>query len=258
MRTTLIIASYNRPAHLERTLHSVARQTMLPDQIVIADDGSDADIAAVVNAYRKGPLRATPIDIVSQEHRGFRKCAILNKALRAATGEYIIHTDGDMYLERRFIADHVSLAAPHCIIGGGRAKLQASYGDISRFDGVTFGNLRHIARPLRLIRGLHLPCHTRHRYAIGNNTSYYKSDVEAVNGYNEDIVNTGGEDVDISLRMLNNGCRLRRVSGRCLGIHLWHSVAYRTRPFNITARLLRTLPASGTTWISNGLRKDDG
>gem|GEM_PF-3757231 len=241
---------------MERTLFSVSRQTVLPDQIIIADDGSDEDIESVVNSYRQGKLSATTLDIVSQEHRGFRKCALLNLALKAATGEYIIHTDGDMFLERHFIEDHLKLSKPHCITGGGRAKLNRSYGDISRFEGPNLFNIIHFSRPLRLIRGLRFPWHKRHLYAIGNNTSYYKADVEAVNGYDEDIVNTGGEDVDISLRMINNGCLLNRVSGKCIGIHLWHSYAYRdNKVFNITGRLLEYLPASGKTWTENGLTR---
>ncbi|MDR1813898.1 MAG: glycosyltransferase [Tannerella sp.] len=253
---TLIIASYNRPLHLERTLYSVSRQTVLPEQIIVADDGSDLDIEGVITEYREGRLKRTRIDLVSQEHQGFRKCALLNKALRAAIGEYIIHTDGDMFLEKHFIEDHLRLAKPRRIVGGGRAKLNSSFGDISKFKGLTFSNIFHFSRPLRLIRGFSVPYfHSRHVNAVGNNMSYYKSDVLAVNGYDEDIVDTGGEDVDISMRMTNNGCELLRVSGKCIGYHLWHSYAYRGKGFKIGKSMRKSLAVSGKTYTENGFEK---
>ena len=40
MTTTLVITTYNRPEALELVLMSVAQQTCLPSEIIIADDGS--------------------------------------------------------------------------------------------------------------------------------------------------------------------------------------------------------------------------
>jgi len=252
--TTLIIASYNRPAHLERTLFSLVHQTILPTQIIIADDGSDLDILSVVNKYQHSSLKSINIEIISQKHQGFRKCTLLNKAIRASSGDYIIHTDCDMFLERHFIEDHLKLAKPGRIVGGGRAKLNKSYGDISKFNGLTLGNFLHFSRPLRLFRGLKLPfIHNRHVNAVGNNMSYYKADVMAVNGYDEAIVDTGGEDVDISLRMTNNGCELLRVSGKCIGYHLWHSYEYRSKGFKIGKSMRKTLLLSHKTWTEHGI-----
>jgi hypothetical protein len=85
--------------------------------------------------------------------------------------------------------------------------------------------------------------------------SYYKSDVLAVNGYDEDIVDTGGEDVDISMRMTNNGCELLRVSGKCIGYHLWHSYAYRGKGFKIGKSMRKSLAVSGKTYTENGFEK---
>ena len=43
MKTTLLITTYNRPDALELCLMSVLRQTHLPDELLIADDGSTPD-----------------------------------------------------------------------------------------------------------------------------------------------------------------------------------------------------------------------
>jgi GT2 family glycosyltransferase len=41
-RITLIVTTYNWPAALDLTLRSVARQSMRPDEVIVADDGSGA------------------------------------------------------------------------------------------------------------------------------------------------------------------------------------------------------------------------
>jgi len=48
MDVALIITTYNWPEALRVTLRSVLRQTRLPDEVVIADDGSDTRTAETV------------------------------------------------------------------------------------------------------------------------------------------------------------------------------------------------------------------
>lgn len=40
MKTTLLITTYNWPKALELVLYSVLHQYVMPDEVVIADDGS--------------------------------------------------------------------------------------------------------------------------------------------------------------------------------------------------------------------------
>ncbi|MDF4849900.1 glycosyltransferase, partial [Vibrio parahaemolyticus] len=43
MKTTLIITTYNWKEALKAVLESVKRQTVLPDEVIVADDGSRED-----------------------------------------------------------------------------------------------------------------------------------------------------------------------------------------------------------------------
>ena len=40
MKTTAIVPTYNRPGELILSLQSLALQTRLPDEVIVADDGS--------------------------------------------------------------------------------------------------------------------------------------------------------------------------------------------------------------------------
>ncbi len=82
MRSSVIMTTYNSPAWLEKVLVGFGCQTLLPDEVVIADDGSRPDTAEVV--ARQG--RQLPFRLVHvwQPDQGFRKCQALNHGVLAA------------------------------------------------------------------------------------------------------------------------------------------------------------------------------
>ena len=87
MTCSLIIATYNWHKALELVLLSVSKQTFLPDEIIIADDGSSKETKKVIEKYQKKLI--TPIIHVWQENKGFRKTKVLNKSL--STSKWRIH-----------------------------------------------------------------------------------------------------------------------------------------------------------------------
>jgi len=92
---TLLISTYNWVEALRVCVSSVFFQTRLPDEIVIADDGSKEETRkAIEELKRKSPV---PLIHVWHEDKGFRKSMILNKAIAKASGEYIIEVDGDWF-----------------------------------------------------------------------------------------------------------------------------------------------------------------
>ncbi len=58
-----------------------------------------------------------------REDAGFRLNTIRNKAINAASGEYIILIDGDMVLESHFIKDHLDFAKHKVFLQGSRVIL---------------------------------------------------------------------------------------------------------------------------------------
>lgn len=116
MTVSLLVSTYNWPRALYLCLDSVMQQTVLPDEILIADDGSGMATRDVVRHFER--ISPVPMRHIWHEDRGFRVATIRNKAIAASTCDYIIQIDGDLILERHFVQDHILFAKPGCYVSG--------------------------------------------------------------------------------------------------------------------------------------------
>ena len=88
MSLSLIITTFNSPKALELVLKSVERQNVMPDEVIIADDGSGSQTSKVIKEFQE----ESHIKIIHslQEDKGFRVARSRNKAIIKATSEYIL------------------------------------------------------------------------------------------------------------------------------------------------------------------------
>lgn len=226
---SLIIATYNWPMALELCLLSVVKQELMPDEIIIADDGSTDDTRKLVNTFQKEIQ--VPIKHVWQPDEGFQLGKIRNKAMAVAQGEYLIQVDGDLILHPYFIKDHLSAARPNHFVGGSRVLidknlsldlLQKKRTDLSLFTNGIGNHFNGLHMP-GLAKFIELFKKETGRYNLrGCNMSFWKKDIIAVNGYNEDIHGWGREDTELVIRLYNAG--IKRVFFKLQGIvyHLYH------------------------------------
>ncbi|MGC3982710.1 MAG: glycosyltransferase family 2 protein [Steroidobacteraceae bacterium] len=228
MKTSLIITTYNWKEALDLVLRSVARQSELPDEVLIADDGSRSDTAELVAEWaRRLPV---PVRHVWQEDLGFRLARSRNRAIAAARGDYLIIIDGDMVLHRHFIADHKRAAQPGYFIQGvrlltepetSRKMLAEGLMDLGFFaSGVR--RRRHTLRWPWLSWCLLQHVRTDQKAIRGSNQAYWKKDLLSVNGFDEQMVGWGREDNEIAARLYHSGIKRRNLKFAGLTIHLYH------------------------------------
>ena len=259
MRTTLVISTYERLDALRAVLDTVARQRVLPSEVIIADDGSGpptADVARIF-AQRCG----VPLTHVRQEHRGFRLTRLRNLAIRAASGEYLIFIDGDMLLHPEFVADHVLLARKNNFTQGVRIPLNA----LVTADWLTGASA--VAKPpdtrsagMRRLYGWHSPPiaarlrrAANHVIAIkGCNQAYWRQDLIDVNGFNEAIEGWGPEDKELAARLQHAGVKRQSLLFGGIAWHLHHQRAARDRR-TANEQLLQATLANGVTRCEHGL-----
>ncbi len=261
----LVINSFEQPNHLARVLTAVARQTSLPEEVLVADDGSGPAVRSVFDRWvARQRLQA---EFVWQPHDGFRRARILNQAIARSRSDYLVFLDGDTLPHPQFIADHRRLARTGAFIQGHRALVKekaAAWFGLNGFkedrrralwQGQLEG-LRHVLRwPVPLLRA-----HHGLRGIRGCNLGIWRGDLVRVNGYNEAFVGWGREDSELCVRLMNRGVRRLDARGWALCYHLWHPPASRIGlPTN--DKLLAAAIEKRATWCANGLhqylRKDD-
>ena len=122
---SVIVTTYNRPDALDAVLRGLAWQSDGSFEVVVADDGSSPDTAALLDRWRTR-LRQ-PLIHVWQEHRGFRAAEIRNRAIVASSGSYCIFLDGDCIPRNDFVLEHRQLAEIGWFVVGNRVLMsQAS------------------------------------------------------------------------------------------------------------------------------------
>jgi glycosyltransferase involved in cell wall biosynthesis len=239
---SVIVTTYNREDALEAVLRSLGRQTDRVFEVVVADDGSTAATAAVIDAWKGKVGRC--LDHVWHENRGFRAAEIRNRAILTSRGAYCIFLDGDCIVRPDFVGTHRRLAEPGCFVTGNRILLSRELTERVLREGLTPENWsfgRWLAQRLRgrvnrLSALLHLPLGPlrqlrRHawRGARSCNLAVWRADLDRVDGFDADYSGWGKEDSDIIVRLLHAGvCRKDGVFATGV-LHMWHPEADRAR-----------------------------
>jgi len=237
--TSVIFSTYNSVAWLEKVLWGFEQQTDRDFEIIIADDGSANETKDFIKAYQLNSK--LKIKHLWHEDSGFQKCVILNKAVCEAAGDYIIFTDGDCIPRWDFVEEHRKNARIGYFLSGGYFKLPMSCSEAITQNDVINGNAFDIdwltsqgypakGKRLRLTaKGLlakvcNLLIPTKKTWN-GHNASGWKSDIFAVNGFDERM-QYGGEDCEMGERMKNLGVRVKRVRYSAVCVHLDHERGY--------------------------------
>lgn len=221
---SLIISFYNKIELLKFIFAALERQTYRNFEVVIADDGSKPEVVAEIERIKLNYF--FPIKHVWHEDDGWQKNKILNKAIVASEGEYLIFIDGDCIPHRRFVQEHVENRAENQAISGRRIlltdniskalvlkKVQNGYFDFlvafPLFFQTIFGHKKTYLEDMIRIRNpflRRLLLKDRRRYLLGCNYSVWKSDLLKVNGFDERFVYPGmGEDTDLEERLARIG-----------------------------------------------------
>lgn len=257
MKVSLIITTYNWKEALEISLLSAFKQTYMPCEIIVADDGSRSDTRELVEQIASD----APVRVVHswQEDKGFRLARSRNRAIARTTGEYIVLVDGDILLEKHFIEDHQKFARQGYFIQGTRVLLSRSLSETvlanksmsSMYCKQGVENRKNCIRS-GLLASLFSFKSSRLTGIKTCNFAFFKDDAISVNGFNEEFVGWGREDSEFTVRLLNNGVRRRNMKFNGLAYHLYHPMNDRTR-LEHNDRILNDTIDQKLTWCEKGL-----
>ena len=213
---SVIVSTYNNPRALALVLAGLERQTRPPQELLVADDGSGAETRGLIEAWAR--RLSYPLRHVWHPDEGFRKCRILNQAILAARGEYLVFFDGDCVPSAHCLAVHVARAAANRYVSGGKVLLgprsSAALDEMAVRHGVLDRPGRwwlDVAKKRRLLvsrvpglrdlldRNVRRPPGWR-----GENASTWAVHARAVGGFDERFT-YGYEDADFGQRLLLAG-----------------------------------------------------
>ena len=243
---SLIITTYNWPVALKATLHSVLDQSIHPDEIIVADDGSGLETAEII----KGIMRRSGLRWCHVRHddRGIRQARIKNLAVKYSGGLYLIFIDHDVALHPNFIADHLRMAENGIFLQGKRSFLPEYYtnkilknGSFSQPSPFLLGlrNRKNAFRSPWLGR-LFSRSKIFQTSLRGCNLSMHREDFIKVDGYDETFDQLWGrEDSDICYRLFHSGVRLKNLWFSALQYHLYHKVTKNQKRDRLDDELLQ-------------------
>ncbi|MEC9343308.1 MAG: glycosyltransferase family 2 protein [Pseudomonadota bacterium] len=241
MRISVIVSTYNAPQWLEKALTGFACQSDTDFELLVADDGSGPDTMHLVERFAESA--PFPMRHVRQADDGFRKWRIVNRAIEAATGNYLILTDGDCVPRGEFVATHRARARPGRFLSGGYCRLPMRTSQAIAPDDIRTGHafrlrwlaargvppgpqwLKIVARPLH-VDGLFNALSPAKRTFNGNNSSCWREDALRVGGFDERI-RYGGGDREFGYRLAYCGITPRVIRYSTLCLHLDHARGYK-------------------------------
>jgi glycosyltransferase involved in cell wall biosynthesis len=271
MKISVIVSTYNAEEWLEKVLIGYSVQTYKDFEVIVADDGSRESTKELIDKYAaKYPV---PLRHLWHEDMGYRRQEILNVAIVEAAHEYIIMTDGDCIPRKDFVEIHAKQAEKGKFLSGGYCKLPMSTSKhiteediingkcfnikwLKSIDKLGFSNVLKLGSTTIAAKALDFFSPTTPSFN-NCNSSGFKEDMIAVNGYDERM-KYGGPDREFGERLENAGIKGKQIRHKAIVLHLDHARGYKT-PESLAANLAirKEVKDKKIKWTPFGIKKQE-
>lgn len=247
-RVSVIVAHYEQPAELARTLHALSHQDYPAEllEVVVADDGSASQVPV-----------PDGVVLVRQDDEGFRLAAVRNLGVRASSGDVLCFLDADTSPEPGYVRALTRLPAllPDAVTVGRRRH--ADFAGIApetpvavAAQGRELPEPQWLAQEYASSRDLRDADDRSYRFMIGAVVACSRALFEETGGFDESFSAYGGEDWEWAHRMWQAGAVFAHVPAAVA----WHdgpewaerSTAGVERANAQTMRLTTAIPVIGS------------
>ncbi|MBN2710348.1 MAG: glycosyltransferase [Calditrichaceae bacterium] len=233
-KLSVIIVVYNQIKLIRKTLLSLNRQSVLPAEVVLSDDGSSCDIPAGINDLL--PELQFNVKFVRQEDRGFRAGKCRNNGIRECSGEYLVFFDQDILSTTNYLkvfSDHQRknsfiVAFPVLLseeqtkqitepsVRNGRFLELITREQKAQMSRQYVKDMFYYYQRVLVLRNDHRPKLRSGVFGI------FKSDLIKVDGFDENYQGWGNEDDDLGRRLYKAGVYGRTEFKNEFPIHMYH------------------------------------
>lgn len=274
-KCSIIISVYKDTDSLDLILESLCNQTIIPDEIIISEDGNSIEMSDYVEVAKE-KYKKLDINHLFQEDIGWRKNIALNRAIVASKYEYLIFIDGDCVPFDDFIENHLGQATKRIVFAGKRVELGENITREIRSKKLTVSKLtnnywlyviklindktRHLEDILHISYKSFLSPYIKKEvnYIIGCNWSAFKEDILEINGFDETYtLPSVGEDVDLGWRFRGLGIELKSCRYNANIVHLYHKKRFDSSQGIINNSILKKNFDANKFFCDNGIRKKD-
>ena len=274
-KCSIIISVYKDTDSLDLILESLCNQTIIPDEIIISEDGNSVEMSDYVKVAKE-KYKKLDINHLFQEDIGWRKNIALNRAIIASKYEYLIFIDGDCVPFDDFIENHLGQATKRIVLAGKRVELGENITREIRSKKLTVSKLtnnywlyviklindktRHLEDILHISYKSFLSPYIKKEvnYIIGCNWSAFKEDILEINGFDETYtLPSVGEDVDLGWRFRGLGIELKSCRYNANLVHLYHKKRFDSSQGIINNAILKKNFDENKFFCDNGIRKKD-
>ncbi len=274
MKISVIVSVYKDVDALDLIIQSLLNQSVKVDEIIISEDGNSDEMRKYFLTIKHNKF----IKHLSQEDNGWQKNRALNRAIKSSISQYLIFIDGDCVPYKTFVESHKLLSERKYVLCGRRTEPGEKFSSllrnkelsvdmftskyISNYFKLQNDEIRHYddglyfhpdSIPFKLISQIRK---NKENHIVGCNFSCWKSDLEKINGFDEDfILPTTGEDTDIERRLKHFGIQMKSCRYSANIIHLYHKKVFNKDISNETEALMET--KKDIFICKNGLKKLD-
>jgi len=230
VQASVIVPVFNGAEHIEAQLLALARQrTEVSWELILADNGSTDGTLGIVE--RLVPRFTVPVRVVdASARRG--TAAARNAGAAAAAGELLLFTDQDDVVDDVWVQEMVRALRANPLVGGRRELVVLNGEEVASWRAPT------AADSLPLMGG--------QPYVVACNCGCTAAAWAAVGGFNETFM-SGGEDVDLSLRMHALG--ITPVFAERAIVHY----RYRREPRRAVAQMWAYGRSNGALYVLHGM-----
>lgn len=235
-KISVIVTVYNRMEYLKNLLICLMNQSIQVDELIIADDGSKEKVRDFINEMI--PQCKFKIKHVYQEDKGFRLAKSRNNAVRASEGDILVFLDQDCIFSPTLIENVIKNLKKACFIPlkvvwsseEEKNKIQSLIEGQESYKEVV--NVIEKSKIKKLYKSHKLAKMKNIKYMIGlkdRGTNivgaafvFNKEDYIKINGFDEEYINWGKEDDDISWRAYKSGLKSKLLYLEEPIIHMYH------------------------------------
>jgi GT2 family glycosyltransferase len=103
MRISVVISTYNRPTDLRNALDSLAKQSLMPHEVLVVDDGDSAVAEGVVESLQ-GAFRERGCMLAHLRNTGVKSLTVArNLGVDRTHGDVVMFIDDDVVLDREYV-----------------------------------------------------------------------------------------------------------------------------------------------------------